>query len=193
MSHEAHARRVTVPFESEETIRDLRAGDTLLLSGTLYTARDAAHQRMLQSLERGEGLPLPVEREVIYYVGPTPHRPGQAIGSAGPTTAYRMDPYTPQLINMGLGGTIGKGYRGPEVREAMAGHAFVYMAAIGGAGALLGRCVTEAVVLAYEDLGTEAVRRLVVEDFPVIVINDTHGVDFYEVAQAPWRGGGGGD
>ncbi len=193
MSQTGHARSIRIPFESAQAIRDLRAGDALLLSGVMYTARDAAHQRMLQGLERGEGLPIPVEREVIYYVGPTPPRPGEAIGSAGPTTAYRMDPYTPQFIEMGLGGAIGKGYRGAEVREAIRGRAFVYMAAIGGAGALLGRCIKEASVIAYEDLGTEAIRRLVVEDFPVIVINDTLGSDFYEVAQEPWRRTGGGD
>lgn len=190
MSSQEHAKRIQVPFESEEAIRDLRAGDALLLNGTLYTARDAAHKRILEAADRGEELPIPIERQVIYYVGPTPPREGEAIGSAGPTTAYRMDPYTPPLIEMGLGGAIGKGYREAEVKEAMKGHAFVYMAAIGGAGALLGKRIKEAQVLAYEDLGTEAIRRLVVEDFPVIVINDTEGTDFYEVAQAPWRKAG---
>jgi len=182
---------VQVPFASEEVIRSLNAGDPVLLSGTLYTARDAAHKRMIEALERGDELPIPLEREVIYYVGPTPARPGRVIGAAGPTTAYRVDPYTPQLIERGLGGMIGKGWRGPEVRACIARHACVYMAAIGGAGALLGQRITAAEVIAYGDLGTEAVRKLTVKDFPAIVINDTHGVDFYEVAQAPWRKAGG--
>ncbi len=187
MTQHGDPKRVRVPFASDEVIRELRAGDALLLSGVLYTARDAAHRRMVEATSRGETLPVPLEHEVIYYVGPTPARPGRPIGSAGPTTAYRMDPYTPPLIELGLGGTVGKGYRGPEVKGAMRGYAFVYMAASGGAGALLSQCIREAAVLAYEDLGTEAVRRLVVEDFPVIVINDTLGTDYYEVAQAPWR------
>lgn len=180
-------KRVHVPFASDEAIGELRAGDALLLSGVLYTARDAAHRRMVEAMDRGEALPLPLKHQVIYYVGPTPAPPGRPIGSAGPTTAYRMDPYTPQLVELGLGGAIGKGYRGPVVKEAMRGRAFVYMAASGGAGALLSQCIREAAVIAYEDLGTEAIRRLTVEDFPVIVINDTLGTDYYEVAQAPWR------
>jgi fumarate hydratase subunit beta len=141
---------------------------------------------MIEALDRGEELPIPLEREVLYYVGPTPPRPGQAIGAAGPTTAYRMDPYTPALVAHGLGGMIGKGWRGPEVRECLVGSACVYMATFGGAGALLSKRITAAEVVAWYDLGTEAVRRLTVEEFPVIVINDTIGADYYQVAQAPW-------
>lgn len=180
---------MVIPFESEEAIRGLRAGETLLLTGTMFTARDAAHKRLVDALSRGERLPLPLDREVVYYVGPTPARPGEVIGSAGPTTAYRMDPYTPPLIERGLGGMIGKGGRGREVRDAIRGRACVYMAAMGGAGALLAKRIVAAELVAYEDLGPEAIRRLTVEDFPVIVINDAVGGDFYEVAQAPWRRG----
>lgn len=181
---------IEIPFASEDVIRSLRAGDPVLLSGTMYTARDAAHKRLIEALERGDELPIPIARQVIYYVGPTPARPGEVIGAAGPTTAYRMDLYSPPLIERGLGAMIGKGWRGPEVRECIARHACVYMAAIGGAAAVLAQRITAAEVVAYDDLGAEAVRKLTVEDFPVIVINDTQGVDFYEVAQAPWRKAG---
>lgn len=185
MSHEH--KRIRLPFASDEVILSLRAGDSVLLSGTLYTARDAAHRRLIEALDRGEELPIPLAREVLYYVGPSPPRPGQVIGSAGPTTAYRVDPYTPRLIDLGLGGMIGKGWRGPEVRQALLGRPCVYMAAIGGAGAYLAKRITAAEMVAYEDLGPEAIRRLTVEDFPAIVINDSLGADFYEEAQAPYR------
>lgn len=180
-------KRIRVPFASAEEILSLRAGDFVLLSGTLYTARDAAHRRLIEALDRGEELPIPIARQVIYYVGPTPAKPGQAIGSAGPTTAYRVDPYTPRLIELGLGATVGKGWRGPVVREALRGKPSAYLAAIGGAGAYLAKRIVAAEMVAYEDLGTEAIRRLTVEDFPAVVINDSEGSDFYEIAQAPWR------
>ncbi len=185
MSHEH--KRIRLPFESDETILSLRAGDSVLLSGTLYTARDAAHKRLLETLDRGEALPIPLEGEVIYYVGPTPPKNGLPLGSAGPTTAYRMDPYVPRLVERGLGGMIGKGWRGPEVRQALVGRPCVYLAAIGGAGAYLAKRITAAELVAYEDLGPEAIRRLTVEEFPAIVINDSQGADFYETAQAPYR------
>jgi len=182
-----HTKRLTIPFESDEVLLTLRAGDSLLLDGTMYTARDAAHKRLLEALDRGEDSPIPIARQVIYYVGPTPPRPGQVIGSAGPTTSYRIDRYAPRLIELGLGGMIGKGYRGPEVRDALRGKPCVYMAAIGGAGAYLHKRITAAELVAYEDLGTEAIRKLTVEAFPAIVINDSEGADFYQIAQAPYR------
>jgi fumarate hydratase subunit beta len=183
-------KRIRIPFEDPAEILSLRAGDSLLLSGVMYTARDAAHKRLIEALDRGEELPIPLPREVIYYVGPTPPKPGQVIGSAGPTTAYRVDPYAPRLIELGLGGMIGKGWRGQVVRDALVGKPCVYMAAIGGAGAYLAKRITAAEVVAYDDLGPEAIRRLTVEDFPVIVINDSEGTDFYDVAQAPYRKAG---
>jgi len=180
-------KRITVPFASDEAVLDLRAGDFVLMTGTLYTARDAAHRRLIDALDRGEELPIPIARQVIYYVGPSPAKPGQVIGSAGPTTAYRVDPYTPRLIDLGLGASLGKGWRGPTVREAIRGKPSAYLAAIGGAGAYLAKRIVAAEIVAYEDLVTEAIRRLTVEDFPAVVINDTLGADFYEIAQAPWR------
>jgi fumarate hydratase subunit beta len=177
---------VTTPL-SEEVVLSLRAGREVLISGVLYTARDAAHQRMGQAMARGEQLPFDVRGQVIYYVGPTPAPPGRVIGSAGPTTAGRMDRYTPALLARGLKGMIGKGPRSAEVRAALQQHQAVYFGGIGGAGALLAQCVKEVELIAYEDLGTEAIRRLVVADFPAMVINDCWGGDAYEQGRARWR------
>lgn len=164
----------------EETVRSLYAGDLIELSGTIYTGRDAAHKRMMACLDRGEALPFPVPGAVIYYVGPTPAPPGRPIGSAGPTTAGRMDAYAPRLIALGLTGMIGKGSRSPEVRAACAKCGCVYFGAIGGAGALMSQSIQSAEIIAWEDLGPEAVRKLEVISMPLIVINDTHGGDLYE-------------
>jgi fumarate hydratase subunit beta len=170
--------RLTTPL-SEADVASLRAGDVVSLSGILYTGRDAAHKRLVAALDAGEDLPFDPRGAVIYYVGPSPARPGRPIGAAGPTTSYRMDSFAPRLIERGLAGMIGKGQRSPEVRQAMTGHGAVYFGATGGAGALLGLRIKEAKVIAYEDLGPEAVRELVVEDFPVLVINDCAGGDLY--------------
>ncbi len=164
---------------NEETARMLRAGDLVLLSGTIYTARDAAHKRLMELLHRGEPLPFPLEGAVLYYVGPTPAPPGRPIGSAGPTTSYRMDAYAPQLYALGVRATIGKGRRNQAVRDALAHYGGVYFGATGGAGALLSRCITNAQVIAFEDLGPEAVRQLEVHEFPVLVINDSVGGELY--------------
>jgi fumarate hydratase subunit beta len=172
---------------SEADARALKAGDAVLLNGTLYTARDAAHKRLVEALERGEATPFPLEGAVVYYVGPTPPRPGQVIGSAGPTTSGRMDAYAPLLIARGLRGMVGKGQRQQPVKEACARHGAVYFAATGGAGALLARCIKAAEVVAYEDLGTEAIRRLTVEDFPCIVVNDAHGNDLYQSGKDKYK------
>ncbi|MBQ4037381.1 MAG: Fe-S-containing hydro-lyase [Clostridia bacterium] len=173
---------VKAPLSREEA-RALRAGDSCLISGVIYTARDAAHKRLCELAAKGEKLPLDVENSIIYFVGPTPAKPGQAIGSAGPTTAYRMDAYSPTLISLGQTGMIGKGKRGPEVIQAMKEHGAVYFGAIGGCGALLSRCIKKAEVIAYDDLGAEAIRRLEVEDFPVIVIIDSEGNNLYETGK----------
>jgi fumarate hydratase subunit beta len=178
--------RLTTPL-SPRDVASLRTGDRVLLSGTIYTARDAAHARLVALLEQGAPPPFPLEGQVVYYVGPTPPRPGQPIGSAGPTTSGRMDPYTPALLAAGIRGMIGKGSRSPEVREAMVRYGAVYFAATGGAGALLALRVRSAEVVAWEDLGPEAVRRLVVEDFPLVVIDDVHGHDLYEEGAARYR------
>ena len=175
-------RSIHTPL-TPETARTLKSGDSVLLSGVIYTARDAAHKRLCELLDRGEPLPLELRDAVIYFVGPTPAKPGQVLGSAGPTTSYRMDAYSPALIAQGLTGMIGKGKRGPEVVAAMKEHGAVYFGAIGGAGALLSSCVKEARVIAYEDLGAEAIRRLVVEDLPVTVIIDSAGNNLYETGR----------
>lgn len=174
-------RHINVPLDAE-TAATLRAGDYLYLTGTVYTARDAAHKRMQEALERGEKLPLEMRNNVIYYMGPSPARPGRAIGSAGPTTASRMDKYAPALLDMGLKGMIGKGRRSQEVQDAVVRNKAVYLAAVGGAGALLSRSIVSSEVIAYEDLGTEAIRKLEVKDFPVIVVMDATGDDLYERA-----------
>lgn len=174
-------KHLTIPMTDEE-IRELRAGDMLYLSGTIYTARDAAHKRMYDTLQEGGQLPYDIEGSFVYYLGPTPARPGQVIGSAGPTTSSRMDKYTPLLLSKGLKGMIGKGKRSPEVIEAIKENGAVYLAAIGGLGALLSKRIKSAEVIAYDDLGTEAIRKLTVEDLPVVVIIDTEGNNQYELA-----------
>jgi len=176
---------ITTPLTREQA-RQLRAGDSCLLSGVIYTARDAAHKRLCELLDKGEALPLNIQDSVIYFVGPTPAKPGQAIGSAGPTTSYRMDAYSPALIAQGQTGMIGKGKRGPEVIAAMKEHGAVYFGAIGGCGALLSKCIKKSEIIAYEDLGAEAIRRLEVENFPVVVIIDSLGNNLYETGRADY-------
>lgn len=176
---------LTAPL-SRETVKTLKAGDSCLLSGVIYAARDAAHKRLCELAEQGQDLPLEMRDAVIYFVGPTPEKPGQAIGSAGPTTSYRMDAYSPLLIAQGQTGMIGKGKRGPEVIAAMKEHGAVYFGAIGGCGALLGKCIKKSEIIAYEDLGAEAIRRLEVEDFPVIVVIDSEGNSLYETGRAAY-------
>jgi fumarate hydratase subunit beta len=170
---------LTTPL-TEEMVSALHIGDKVLLNGVVYSARDAAHKRLIDLLDAGAALPFEVPGQVIYYVGPSPARPGRVIGAAGPTTSYRMDPYAPRLMELGLKAMIGKGKRSPAVREAMARHKAVYLGATGGAGALISRSIRSAEVIAYEELGPEAIRRLVVENFPAVVINDVHGRDLYE-------------
>jgi len=177
---------LTTPL-SEADVAALRAGQRVLISGAVYTARDAAHQRMAEAIARSEDLPFDVRGQVIYYVGPTPTPPGRIIGSAGPTTAGRMDRYAPMLLARGLRGMIGKGPRSDEVKAALQQHKGVYFGAIGGAGALLSKRIIAVELIAYQDLGTEAIRRLVVEDFPAIVINDCYGGDVYLEAKLKWR------
>lgn len=179
-------KRIRAPFD-EATARSLRAGDRVLITGTIIAARDAAHKRLVETLAKGEPLPVDLDGAVVYYVGPSPAKPGQAIGAAGPTTSGRMDAYTPTLLDQGLRGMIGKGYRKPEVVEAMKKHGVPYLAAVGGAGALLSQRIKSYTVLAYEDLGPEAVAALEVEDFPAIVVIDSTGDDYYETGQAPYR------
>lgn len=174
-------RHITAPID-KETVKELRAGDYVYLTGTIYTARDAAHKRMYEALEQGESLPLDVQNNVIYYMGPSPAREGRPIGSAGPTTASRMDKYAPALLDLGLIGMIGKGKRSEAVKEAIVRNGAVYFAAVGGAGALLAGSIKASEVIAYDDLGTEAIRRLEVENFPVIVVIDSEGNDLYETA-----------
>ena len=168
---------------TQEDARKLKAGDSCLISGVIYTARDAAHKRLCELVAEGKELPLDVKDAIIYFVGPTPAKEGQAIGSAGPTTSYRMDAYSPTLIKEGLTGMIGKGKRGPEVIDAMKKHGAVYFGAIGGCGALLSKCIKKAEIIAYEDLGAEAIRRLEVEDFPAVVIIDSEGNNLYETGK----------
>ena len=177
--------KLTTPL-TQEKLRTLKAGDSCQITGVIYTARDAAHKRLCQLLEEGKELPLDVKDAIIYFVGPTPAKPGQAIGSAGPTTSYRMDAYSPSLIREGLTGMIGKGKRGPEDVAAMKEQGAVYFGAIGGCGALLGSCIKKAEIIAYEDLGAEAIRRLEVEDLPVTVIIDSEGTNLYETGRAAY-------
>lgn len=172
---------VKVPLDAKEAA-GLRSGDYIYLTGTIYTARDAAHKRMYESLKKGEHLPIDMRNNVLYYMGPSPARDGRPIGSAGPTTASRMDSYTPELLDLGLKGMIGKGKRTEEVRQAVMRNGAVYFAAVGGAGALLSKSITASEVIAYEDLGTEAIRKLEVKDFPVIVVIDAEGNNLYETA-----------
>lgn len=177
---------IKAPIEKKDA-QCLKAGDYVYLTGTIYTARDAAHKRMKEALDRNEPLPFDIKGNMIYYMGPSPAREGRPIGSAGPTTASRMDKYTPQLLDMGMGGMIGKGKRSKDVIEAMVRNGAVYFAAVGGAGALLSKCIVSSEVIAYEDLGTEAIRRLEVKDFPVIVVIDCKGNDLYETAIRNYR------
>ena len=172
---------INVPL-SDLDAKNLEAGDYVYLTGTIYTARDAAHKRMYEALERGESLPIEMESNVIYYMGPSPAREGRPIGSAGPTTSSRMDKYAPSLLDLGLKGMIGKGKRSAEVTEAIVRNGAVYFAAVGGAGALLSKSIVSSEVVAYDDLGTEAIRKLTVEKFPVIVVIDADGNNLYETA-----------
>ena len=171
-------RRITTPL-TDEVVESLHAGDRLLITGAILTGRDAAHKRLVELIDKGEPLPIEVRGEIIYFVGPTPAKPGQVIGSAGPTTSGRMDAYSPKLLDLGLKGMIGKGVRNEAVRESLKRNKAVYLGATGGAGALLAQRIKSATVVAYEDLGPEAIRRLEVEDFPVVVINDMYGGDLY--------------
>ena len=179
-------KNITLPL-TEEALTELRAGDDLRLNGVMYAARDAAHQRLAADLEQGRPLPFDIRGQTIYFMGPTPSIPGAVIGSAGPTTSGRMDPYSPGLISAGLKGMIGKGKRSPAVKEAMQQHRAVYLGAIGGTGALISRNIQRAEVIAYQDLGAEAILRLEVSDFPVTVINDIYGGDLYEMGKARYR------
>lgn len=174
-------RHILAPINKEE-LAELKAGDYVYITGTIYTARDAAHKRMQETLDRGEPLPIELENNLIYYMGPSPAREGRPIGSAGPTTASRMDKYAPQLMDLGLAGMIGKGKRSKAVLDAIVRNGAVYFAAVGGAGALLSKSITASEVVAYEDLGTEAIRKLEVKDFPVIVVVDKDGNNLYETA-----------
>jgi fumarate hydratase subunit beta len=174
----AEIKRLTTPLKDED-LKGLKIGEKVMISGVIYSARDAAHKRLVELIEKGEPLPFDLPGQVIYYVGPTPARPGHAVGSAGPTTSYRMDAYAPTLIAHGLKGMIGKGSRGDNVKEAMKKHGAVYFAAVGGAGALISKSIVSAEVIAYPELGAEAVRRMEVKDFPAIVAIDTSGEDLY--------------
>lgn len=177
---------VTAPI-SKETARSLKAGDSVLISGVIYTARDAAHERMTRLHHEGEPFPVDLKDQIIYYAGPCPAKPGEVIGSCGPTTAGRMDAYTPELLDNGLGAMIGKGARSEAVVEAIKRNGCVYFGAIGGAGALIAECIKKAEVVAYDDLGTEAIRRLEVENFPAVVLIDCEGGDLYENGQKKYR------
>ncbi len=174
--------KITTPL-TDDVVEQLHAGDRVTITGIIYVGRDAAHKRMIDALDEGAPLPFDPKGQIIYYMGPSPAKPGKPIGSAGPTTSYRMDPYAPRLMEVGLKGMIGKGNRSLSVREAMQKHKAVYFAAIGGAAALIARSIREAEVIAYDDLGTEALRRLRVEGFPAIVVNDIYGGDAYEEGQ----------
>lgn len=174
-------RKINVPI-SKEDAKSLKAGDYVYLTGTIYSARDAAHKRMSEALEKGEQLPLDIEGNVIYYMGPSPAREGRPIGSAGPTTAGRMDPYTPTLLDLGMGGMIGKGKRTQDVVDAIVRNGAVYFAAVGGAGALLSQRIKSSEVIAYDDLGPEAIRKLEIENLPVVVVIDSEGNDLYKTA-----------
>ena len=172
---------------SDEAAKELRSGDYVYITGTIYTARDAAHKRMAEALERGESLPLNMKNNIIYYMGPSPAREGRPIGSAGPTTASRMDKYAPDLLDLGLKGMIGKGKRSQAVKDAIIRNGSVYFAAVGGAGAILSKCIKKSEVIAYDDLGTEAIRKLYVENFPAIVVIDSEGNNLYETAIKEYR------
>lgn len=179
-------KRITTPLTIEK-VEDLKAGDSVFLTGYIYTARDAAHKRLVELLEKGEDLPFDIENQIIYYVGPTPAKEGMPIGSAGPTTSYRMDPYTPKLLDKGLKGMIGKGKRSDEVVESMKKNKAIYFAAIGGAAALTAKCVKSSELIAYDDLGAEAIRKLYVEDLPLIVVIDSKGNNYYSIGQQEYK------
>lgn len=178
--------KITTPLKEEDIVK-LNAGDTVKITGVIYTARDAAHARLVKLLEEGKELPIDVRGQIIYYVGPTPAKPGKPIGSAGPTTSYRMDAYAPRLIKEGLKGMVGKGARSKEVKDAIVSEKAVYFAAVGGAAALIAKSIKKAEIITYEDLGAEALRRLEVVDFPAIVINDIYGGDLYQDGQKQWN------
>jgi fumarate hydratase subunit beta len=178
--------RITTPV-SDELIEKLRAGDRVFITGSLYTGRDSAHKKLIDLVNEGKELPIDVKGQFIYYVGPTPARPGNPIGSAGPTTSYRMDSYAPTLHKLGLKGTIGKGARNEEVKNALKEHKAVYLAAVGGAGALISKSIVHAEVIAYPELGPEAIRRVEVKDFPCIVINDMYGGDLYQEGKEQYQ------
>lgn len=177
---------IQCPLQDQD-IQELKAGDYIYLTGTIYTARDAAHKRMYESMKKGEALPIELEGNVLYYLGPSPAKEGQVIGSAGPTTASRMDKYTPDMLDIGLKGMVGKGKRSQAVTDAIIRNKAVYLAAVGGAGALLSKCIKEAEVVAYDDLGTEAIRKLTIEDLPVIVVIDKDGNNLYETATEAYK------
>ena len=168
---------------TEDKVKELKAGDSVLLSGVMYTGRDAAHKRLIELLDEGKELPLSIKDEVIYYVGPSPAKPGQVIGSAGPTTSYRMDPYAPRLLDLGLKGMIGKGARNKEVIESIVRNKAIYFGAIGGAAALIGKSIISSEIIAYEDLGAEAIRKIEVKDMPLVVIIDGDGYNLYELGK----------
>jgi fumarate hydratase subunit beta len=178
-------KKVALPL-TDEAIRDLKAGDNVLLTGVMYVGRDAAHKRMVEALDKGQGLPFDVRGQTIYFMGPSPAKPGQVIGAAGPTTSGRMDAYSPRLMAEGLKGMIGKGLRSQEVKEAIKKHKAVYFAAIGGAGALISKAIKKSDTVAYEELGAEALLRLEVENFPATVVNDAHGGDLYQEGKAKY-------
>ena len=180
--------KITTPL-SEADVKKLKVGTPVLISGVLYSARDAAHKRLVELLDKGKKLPLDVKGQVIYYMGPSPAPPGRPIGAAGPTTSYRMDPYAPRMMKEGMKGMIGKGTRSAEVKAAMVKHKAVYFAAIGGAGALISKCILSAEVVAYEDLGPEAIRRLEVKDLPAVVAGDCYGKDIYELGVKKYKVG----
>jgi fumarate hydratase subunit beta len=179
-------KKVNLPL-TDETLKDLKAGDNLLLTGVMYVARDAAHKRLIEALDQGKPLPFDIKGATVYFMGPSPAKPGQPIGSAGPTTSGRMDSYSPRLIAEGLKGMIGKGMRSQAVKDAMKKYKAVYLAAVGGAGALISKSIKKSEVVAYEELGAEAVLRLEVKDFPATVINDIYGGDLYEEGKAKYR------
>ncbi len=179
-------KKVTLPL-TDETLKELKSGDNVLLTGVMYVARDAAHKRMVEALDQGKPLPFDIKGQTIYYMGPSPAKPGQPIGSAGPTTSGRMDGYSPRLLAEGLKGMIGKGARSQAVKDAMKNYKAAYLAAIGGAGALISKSIKKSEVIAYGELGAEAIRRLEVENFPAIVINDIYGGDLYQEGKARYR------
>lgn len=181
-------KKIMTPL-TEEKVLDLKVGDQVLLNGVIYTARDAAHKRLIQLLDQNQSLPFDVQDQVIYYVGPTPAKPGHVFGSGGPTTAGRMDAYAPRLLSLGLRGMIGKGYRNQDVQQAIVDYHGVYFGAIGGAGAYIGQCVESCEIIAFEDLGPEAIRKLVVKDFPLTVIIDSKGANLYEMGRKDYLEG----